>query len=231
MQLDVDAVQKNYTPFTLGPISLQIQAGETLALLGPNGAGKSTLFQILTSNIRPDSGTVRLDGHLISPENFDQRRKIAYQSQSNELPRWVSALEALQYVAFLHQKDQSLIDSFVNVFDLKSFLTKPLNGCSYGMLKRVGLAIAFLQESPFLILDEPFSGLDLYHVKSLEKALIERQSRGFSTLISTHDFSFVSRHAQRCLFIEKGQMAEAKDWRPLDPLRRLDLIEARFFQP
>ncbi len=229
MKLDVGGVQKNYNRFTLGPIELQIQAGETVALLGPNGAGKSTLFQILTSNIRPDAGTIKLNDHLISPENFNSRRLIAYQSQNNELPRWVSALEALQYVAYLHQKEQPLIDTFVEAFDLKSFLTKPLHGCSYGMLKRVGLAIAFLQQSPFLILDEPFSGLDLYHVKSLEKALIERQSQGHSTLISTHDFAFVSKHAQRCLFIEKGQIDEAKTWKQLDQLKRLDLIEARFF--
>jgi len=148
---------------------------------------------------------------------------------NNELPRWVSALEALQYVAYLHQKEERLIDSFVEAFDLKSFLTKPLHGCSYGMLKRVGLAIAFLQESPFLILYEPFSGLDLYHVKSLEKALIERQSQGLSTIISTHDFAFVSKYAQRCLFIEKGQIDEAQNWQQLDPLKRLDLIETRFF--
>jgi len=81
MKLDVCGVQKNYNRFTLGPIGLQIQAGETVALLGPNGAGKSTLFQILTSNIRPDAGIIKLDDHLISPENFNSRRRIAYQSQ------------------------------------------------------------------------------------------------------------------------------------------------------
>jgi ABC-type multidrug transport system ATPase subunit len=230
MTLHVVGVQKKYELFTLGPIDLEIKGGETIALLGPNGAGKSTLFQILTSNLRSDAGQVKLGDHLISPENFSARRMIAYQSQSNELPRWVNPKEALTYVAFLHQKPESLVEYFMEAFDLKPFEDKPLIGCSYGMLKRVGLAIAFLQQSPFLILDEPFSGLDLFHVKSLERELIARQSAGLSTLISTHDFAFVSKHASRCLFIEKGQMDESSDWPASGPAKRVELIEARFFR-
>ena len=230
MNLKMNQVVKQFDGFKLGPIDLNLLSGQTAAILGPNGAGKSTLFQIMTANLRVDAGTAHLGDQLIAPENFNCRKQVAYQSQQNELPHWVNAKEVLSYVAFLHGKEEKFVSYFSETFDLIPFYSKPLRSCSYGMLKRVSLAIAFLQESPLLILDEPFSGLDLYHVRSLEQEIVKRKTQRLSTLISTHDFTFVSKHAERCFFIEAGVMSESLEWPTVPQDGRTKLIESRFFK-
>lgn len=229
MNLKISNAVKKFDGFALGPVDLTLLTGETAAILGPNGAGKSTLFQIITANLRVDEGSAHLGEDLIAPENFHCRRQVAYQSQQNELPKWVNAKEVLSYVAFLHNKADANVSYYSEAFDLIPFYSKPLKSCSYGMLKRVSLAIAFLQECPLLILDEPFSGLDLFHVRALENEIVKRKSEKLSTLISTHDFAFVSKHADRCFFIETGNLTESFEWGKATQIDRIKLIEARFF--
>ena len=230
MTLRMQNVLKNFSTFKMGPLSLEIPGGKTAALVGPNGAGKTTLFQMLTANLRADEGKIWLNKEVIVPENNEVRRKIGYQSQKNELPNWVTAQEVLNYVAYLHNKSKERIEYFIKTFDITSFHGSPLIACSYGMQKRVSLAIAFLQDPEILILDEPFSGLDLFHMKTLEAELLQRKSQGKSTIISTHDFAFITKQADLCYFIEAGQISEATNWKDAPQIQRLAIIDERFFK-
>lgn len=228
--LRLDHVLKSFPTFQLGPLNFEIPGGKTIALVGPNGAGKTTLFQLLTANTRPDQGKIFLNQELVYPENSDVRRKIGYQSQQNQLPSWVTPREVLEYVASLHQKPDSEVESYVKKFDILSFQDSALISCSYGMQKRVSLAIAFLQDPDLLILDEPFSGLDLFHMKTLEQELVRRKSESKSTILSTHDLAFISKHADLCYFIESGKLTQAAEWENQNQMQRLSTIDERFFK-
>lgn len=232
LSLDIVDVNKKYPGgFHLGPISMQIKAGETIALLGKNGAGKSTLFQLITGSLDATSGSIHLLGERMIPEAFALKRRIGYLPQNMQLPRWVTGAEILNYAAHLYQLPNATaaVKTAADYWDCSSYLHKPLAACSYGMGKRVALALANLHEPDLLILDEPTSGLDLYHIRSLEDRVLARRAAGKATIISTHDTHNAARLADRALIIEAGQLRALPRWEESQIIDRIQLIENTFF--
>ncbi len=230
--LDIVDLSKRYPGgFQLGPISLQIHAGETVALLGKNGAGKSTLFQLLTGSLDATTGNITLLGERMLPEAFALKRRIGYLPQNMHLPRWVTGGEILNYAAQLYQLEhaKAAVKAAADYWDCAGYLHKPLAACSYGMGKRVALALANLHDPELLILDEPTSGLDLYHIRSLEDRVLARQRAGKATIISTHDTHNAARLADRALIIEAGQIRALPNWAAANIIDRIALIEHTFF--
>lgn len=230
--LAAEAVTKSFgSGFALGPLSLTLAGGETVGILGKNGAGKSTLFQILTGNLDPTSGTVTILGERLSPDRPDQKRRLGYLPQGSSLPQWVTGHELLSYAAQLHDLDRipERVAQAEAYWDCGSFRAKPLGSLSYGMQKRMGLALATLHKPQILILDEPHSGLDLVHVKALDEAIAHRSHAGLATVISTHVSSFAASMCTRILIIAEGQIKAIPDWSRLDFLERMAAIEHAFF--
>ena len=155
--------------FCLKDINFFTEKPTTFCILGKNGAGKSTLFQLMTGNLEPDSGEIRYNGELMRVDHYQIKRKIAYLPQKPVLPLWVTPEEVLQYTACLHSLEnmKENIKKNLDYWDCKEYSNRSLATCSHGMQKRVSLAITSLYDPEFLILDEPFSGLDLSHIYSL----------------------------------------------------------------
>ena len=217
--------------FTLGPISLSISKGEAAALLGKNGAGKTTLFQITTGNTRADEGAVEISGRKMTPENFQLKRKIGYLPQHLELPKWVSGIEILKYAIKLYKLEDpdNLLQKSLKYWDCQDFAEKPLASCSHGMQKRLGLALATIHDPPLLILDEPFSGLDLFHIKALEDLIFQRKEKMHSSIICTHIAPYAAKLCDSAFIIENGKIESLESWKEGDYVSKIKKMEARFF--
>lgn len=216
--------------FQLGPLNLEMAPGARLALFGKNGAGKSTLFQLLTGHIPSDEGTIQIFSEKMHTGAFELKRRIGYLPQNLELPRWVSAYDIITYALKLHGLTaiDRIRDETLTYWDSTFYARKPLGACSYGMQKRVALALATLHNPDLLILDEPFSGLDLYHIHSLETLLGKRSTQQI-TIVSTHVASHVAKLCDRAITIQNGSMTEIAAWPSAGVMERMDLMEEQFF--
>jgi ABC-type multidrug transport system ATPase subunit len=233
MLLKTHKLKKSYgqSSFTLGPLDLEIERGTVIGVLGRNGAGKTTLFQLLTGNLDPTDGEVYFENQKVTLQNHAIKRRMGYLAQNFELPKWVTGQEVLSYAAGLHGiKDPQTVESALVRWDCTGFANKPLGACSHGMKKRIALALVTLGNPDLLILDEPFSGLDIFHIKSLEELIKTRQTARQTTILSTHIIPFVAELADQMYFIESGRCEALPSWTVLDYPRRLQAIDQRFFQ-
>ena len=232
MLLEVKNLTKSFGEgWKLGPVHLTLSAGEICALLGKNGAGKTTTFQILTGNMDAGSGEIRIKGEKLTPDAFQLKQKIGYLPQNPVLPRWASGEEILLYAAGLYEiKDkQTFVNKLMDYWDCAYYRKKPLAALSHGMQKRVGLALASMHDPDLLILDEPHSGLDLFHIRALDELLLTRQRNQKTTIMSTHIAPYTAKLCDRVLIIESGSVSQLVGWETQSFVERISAIESRFF--
>jgi ABC-type multidrug transport system ATPase subunit len=229
MNLIAQQVSKSFETFTLKPFSFTFPEGQCTAVLGANGAGKSTLFDLLVGQSDASSGSVSLGGERLTPESFQLKRQIGFLPQTPRLPAWVCAAELLHYAAKLYGLPSDLVSSQAERWDCQGFLHKPLTTCSLGMQKRVGLALSTLHNPQLLVLDEPFAGLDIYHLRTLEQMIIDRIAQRKTTILSSHVISFVVKLADSALIIKEGSVFPLANWSASQAREREQLIEAEFF--
>ncbi len=216
--------------FTLGPLDLAVNSGETVAILGKNGAGKSTLFEILTGNADASSGSVHVGPHRMAMDRPETKRLVGYMPQNPRLPKWVTPRDILTYAAGLHgiSDPSRLLEHVTTYWDCRSYIDRPLAACSHGMAKRVALALATLHNPPVVVLDEPFETLDIVHVKALEAEIIRRERAGLISILSTHQAPYAARVSSRVLLIEEGRMRPLDNWTGASTMERVNLIEDAF---
>ncbi len=217
--LEVRDVTKSYDErAVVNRVSFDVNPGEIFALLGPNGAGKTTLIRMITDILRPDSGTILLDGHSVSA---GARERIAYLPEERGLYRKVSVAEALSYYGEL--KGMSRHDAraaslqLLGRVELREWADKQVQVLSKGMQQKVQLCTALIGDPRLLILDEPFSGLDPINVQLFEDVLHERRAAGTTVLLSTHQMNKVEELCDRALMINRGHMVL---YGPVRELRR-----------
>jgi ABC-type multidrug transport system ATPase subunit len=200
-------------------------------MLGRNGAGKTTLFDLISANSHATSGEVRLLGERLLPDRIALRRRIGYLPQHLSIPDWVTGDEIITYVAKLHdiQSPREAIRDSKEYWDFGSFARKPMAACSHGMRKRVALAVATLHKPDLLILDEPFSGLDLYHIRALEQYLASRKREGKCSILSTHIIPFVAELCDRVFLLDEGKLSHLAMDEKMDYLAKIRWIESQFF--
>lgn len=219
-----------HSGFVSGPSDFSVEGGDVLGILGANGAGKSTLFQMISGNLDKDSGELLLLGKKLHPQSSELKRKIGYLPQNMQLPKWVTGREILEYAASLYglSDRSSLLSELMETWDCAAYQDVPLAACSHGMQKRIGLALSCIHNPELLILDEPFSGLDLYHIKALTHAVRERKQKGLATILSTHIAPYVASLCTDIRLIQKGKMTGLANWQTQDEASRVTSITAFF---
>ncbi|MFK7872661.1 MAG: ATP-binding cassette domain-containing protein [Oligoflexales bacterium] len=227
MNISVKKLEKKYPEFQLGPLNFEWEQGQNIVIIGGNGAGKSTLFQILTGQKSYDCGQVYINKQQMTTHSHELKKSIGYLPQNLTLPPWSTPLEVLNYVRHLHSSKQSA-NELLKIWDCHEFANKPLNMCSHGMHKRVGLALCTIHDPSILILDEPFSGLDLYHLKTLHQLLEARHSQGLMTILATHIAPYAARYAQQAWHMNQGSLTQVKTWPTLTTDKKITLMEETF---
>lgn len=187
--------------FELGP-------GDSVLLYGPNGSGKTTLLRTLAALARPSEGQVLFAGQDLHRNAAAGKAAIGFVSHSTFLYGELTARENLRFVGTLFglSELEKKIGAALDLFALADRAREPVRELSRGLQQRVSLARAFLHEPEFLLLDEPFTGLDAAAVESLRTVLARLPEQGKALVFSTHDFELGAKIARRLLTLKAGQV-------------------------
>src|SRR5437899_4406386 len=206
--LEVENVTKIYDGrAVVHRASFEVRPGEIFALLGPNGAGKTTLIRMITDILKPDSGTIMLDGR---PVGGGLKHEISYLPEERGLYRRVPVLDVLTYYGRLRglagRAARAEAATLLERVGLEDWMLKQVQALSKGMQQKVQLCTALIGSPRLMILDEPFTGLDPLNVQLLEEVLRERRAAGATVLLSTHQMNKVEEQCDRALMLNRGHM-------------------------
>ena len=197
----------------LGGVSLTFEPGETVGIIGPNGAGKTTLLGCLLGFLRPDSGTLSIEGRAV--DDLAIRAATGYLPERLVLDRWMSGMAFMRYHHALarlpegtRERDCHELLDRVGLDREASF--RRVGRYSRGMLQRLALAQALLGSPRFLYLDEPISGVDPAGIVTFREILSGLSSNGATVIINSHQLSEVERVCHRVVFVKQGKV-EAMD--------------------
>jgi ABC-2 type transport system ATP-binding protein len=209
----------------LDKVSFQIRPGEIVGYLGPNGSGKSTTVNIVVGLLEPSAGSITLDGRTLAEDPIGYKRRIGYVPEEPYLYTHLTATEYLTLVGRLRGLPQAALDdkitSLLRLFQLHDSRYSTMAAYSKGMRQRVLLAAALMHNPELLVLDEPFSGLDVNAGLLFRALLALLAADGRMILFSTHRFDMVEKLCSRVVILSSGRLvaeqAIAKDPVPGSP--------------
>ena len=187
-------------------VSLTVEAGQVYGFLGPNGAGKTTTIKMCMDLIQPSRGTIRLLGQ--EPRNREMKAKIGYLPEHPYFYDYLKPQEILDYFGRLFGLSRAdrkkRVDELIDRVGLDHARNRPLRKFSKGMLQRLGVAQALINNPEILFLDEPLSGLDPMGRKEIRDIIIEERSRGKTIFLSSHILSDIEHLCDRVAIIVGG---------------------------
>ncbi len=198
-------------------ISLEVETGSIVGLLGPNGAGKTTSFYSIAGFIRPDSGQVILDGEDITrlPIHARARRGISYLPQEASVFRKLTVSENVRII--LEQRKiprreiEGRIERLLAEMKLSHLAENPGYGLSGGERRRVEIMRALATEPRFILLDEPFAGIDPLAVADLQEIIRDLKRKGLGVLISDHNVRETLAVCDRAYIVNQGRILISGD--------------------
>jgi len=215
-------------------VSFSARAGEVTGYLGPNGSGKSTTMKMITGLIEPSSGEILFDGQSIQRDLTAYKQRMGYVPEEPHLYSHLSALEYLQLVAELRNVPPKVagrrIDGLLRLFFLHGERHSPISGYSKGMRQKVLLSAALLHNPDLVLLDEPFSGLDVGTALVLRSLIKELAARGKVVLFSSHELETVERVSSRVVILHHGKIVADDSIQGLRTLMSLPTLEEIFSQ-
>ena len=210
MAVSVQNIFKTYEKKeVLTNVSFSIPKGQIVGLLGENGAGKSTLMKIITGIETPTKGTVMLFEKTLFKDRLQIQKKIGYLPESNPLYDWMYLVEYLKFIADLHKLPHKNITYFMKKLGLYDHRNTKIAHLSKGYRQRLGLAATLIHNPEFLLLDEPFVGLDPLQLKELT-GFIKEIAVGKIVLFSSHILEQVASLCDRVLVLKQGKMIADK---------------------
>lgn len=207
--LEARDLNKRYGALTaVRGISFEIQAGQVLGVLGPNGAGKSTIVKMVTGLVEPSRGAVLFRGERVDRDAAAYKDHLGYVPEQPELYGFLSGWEYLDLVATLrgldqrrfHEKAQAMLEGF----RLDASKDVPIGSYSKGMRQRIVLIAAFLHDPDLLVLDEPFSGLDVTSALVLRRVIQMLAERGKAIFFSSPVLEQVDQLCTHLVVLKNG---------------------------
>ena len=213
MELSASNLRKSYSnKLAVDNVDIKVSSGETLGLLGPNGAGKTTLFYMIVGLLSSDSGEVLVNGENITKDTISLRAKkgISYLPQEPSVFRRLSVRENIK-AALEQRKDltederNNELERLAKEFNIYSLLDSKAIHLSGGERRRLEIARALASNPAFLLLDEPFAGIDPIAVSDLKETIRRLNSEGLGIVISDHNVRDTMQICHKVLIISNGK--------------------------
>ncbi len=214
--LEAQGLSKSYRGRkVVDDVGLQIAAGEVVGLLGPNGAGKTTTFYMIVGLVRPDGGRVALNGEDIThhPMYLRARKGISYLPQEPSVFRKLSVEDNLYAIAETLDLSPGIADQMVSElleeFGIASLRRHPAYTLSGGERRRLEIARSLVIRPAFILLDEPFAGIDPLAVQEIQRIVVHLKSRNIGVLITDHNVRETLKITDRAYIIREGRIFRA----------------------
>lgn len=209
--ISLQNISKSYkTQKVLSDVNLDIPKGTIQALLGVNGAGKSTLINIISCLMPCNSGKIYVDNEEINLEKYDFRAKIGYVFEKPIYIEKLSAQEFFYFVANMHKipkiDTKQRISDLLDFFELPTDNKKMIEQYSKGMKSKVSLASALIHKPEYLILDEPFDGLDFLSVQKISTLLKNMAKSNTTIFITSHQYDIIADVCDKFALLKEGQI-------------------------
>jgi len=209
--IEVKQLQKHFGEVrAVDGVSFSAPDGQITGLLGPNGAGKTTTLRMLYTLMKPDSGSVLVDGVDAFDQPDQARRRLGVLPDARGLYKRLSAAENIEYFGQLHGLSNELIRTRIQRLekrlDLGDILNRRTEGFSQGQRVKTALARALIHDPPNLLLDEPGNGLDVMSTRALREILKSLRAEGRCVLFSSHMMAEVAAVCDRIVVIAKGKV-------------------------
>ncbi len=238
--LELRNVSKRFSGIpAVDDVSFSARAGEITGYLGPNGSGKSTTMKMITGLIEATSGEIFFDGRLIRDDLLGFKQRMGYVPEEPYLYSHLSGLEFLTMVGQLRDlpakpaADRGFsekIDGLLRLLSLHGDRHAPISAYSKGMRQKVLLSAALLHNPDLLLLDEPFSGLDVATGLVLRSLIQELAARGKVVLFSSHELETVERVCSHVVILHRGKVVADDSIERLRTLMAVPTLEGIFQQ-
>ena len=212
-RLTVHAVAKSFKKRpVVRQVSLSVARGEAVGLLGPNGAGKTTVFYMITGLIPADEGRIEIDGHDITHMPMYRRARlgIGYLPQEASIFRGLTVEGNIRAVLELTENDKGererQLNALLQEFNIERLRTAPAIALSGGERRRVEIARALASRPSFMLLDEPFAGIDPIAIGDIRNLVRQLTDRGIGVLITDHNVRETLELIDRAYIIHDGQV-------------------------
>ncbi len=224
--IEIQNVSKSYSKGKIKAVDgldLIVKAGEIFGFLGPNGAGKTTTIKMIVGLLRPDSGTIALNGLDTGRESLKCKSITTYVPDYPAVYERLTGLEYLNFIgdAYGVPKGERLerIDKWLEIFDLRQAVANPIQSYSHGMKQKIVLTAAILPAPEVMVLDEPMVGLDPRAAHHLKEFMREHCDRGKTLFFSTHIMEVAEKLCDRIGIIAKGKLIACGS---MDELKKID---------
>ncbi|TAL26490.1 MAG: LPS export ABC transporter ATP-binding protein [Nitrospirae bacterium] len=211
--LKVEGITKNYgKKCVVKDLSLYVTTGEIVGLLGPNGAGKTTTFYMIVGMIKPEKGSIALDGENIGPFPMYQkaRKGIGYLPQEPSIFRKLTVRDNLKAVleikGYPDADISEMVERLLDEFNLRGFSERDGYRLSGGERRRAEIARALALNPTFMLFDEPFTGIDPIAIIELKKMLTYLKNKGLGILITDHNVRDTLSITDRAYIINNGEV-------------------------
>jgi len=217
-ELKTENLEKKYgNRKVVNRVSIKVHSGEVVGLLGPNGAGKTTTFYMIVGIIKPFNGRIFLDGESITgtPMYKRARRGIAYLPQEASIFRGLSVkdniLSVMQMKGFSREQSKKRLNELLEELAIKHILNNRGDSLSGGERRRVEIARALVTQPGFLLLDEPFTGIDPIVRADIQKIIIQLKEKGIGILITDHNVRETLEITDRAYIMYEGKILLSGD--------------------
>jgi Cu-processing system ATP-binding protein len=203
--ISIDNIGKRFRKLhALQKITARFEKGQVISLIGPNGSGKTTLIKSILGLVRPDTGTITVDGVSIQ-NNVAYRNHIGYMPQIGRYPDNMKIGQLFRMIRNIRHTDNKIDEELYYKFRLDTLVDKSMRTLSGGTRQKVSAALAFLFDPGILILDEPTAGLDPLASEILKEKIISEKQKGKLILITSHILSDLEEVTTDVLYLQEGE--------------------------
>jgi len=211
--LSVERLSKSYKRRpVVHDVSFSLQRGEVVGLLGPNGAGKTTCFYLVTGLVKPDSGRISLDGMNVTDFPMYRRARLGlgYLPQESSIFRGLTVEDNIRAVLEVVESDygerEAMLNELLAEFGITHLREAPSIALSGGERRRLEIARALASQPHFVLLDEPFAGIDPIALSDIRDLVVHLRDRGIGVLITDHNVRATLEIVDRAYIIHDGRV-------------------------